>query len=177
MTAPCPERIDAAAARVFSKCSSVMKLAAWHAAPIPLRSRLRSCFCFIVALVVLCPPLFGTRRCHRSCRSLFGTKGCRSFSAPLSGTELCRRSCQSLCGMKRGRCSCTSLPGMSRRRCHEGALRVQLSDEFGRLGRSPDPVEVPIAVRTCRAYCASGYYKIPNFYIVVNQAYDTGNIN
>ena len=40
LAAPCPARIDAVAARRLSKCSSVIKLAALDAAPIPLRSRL-----------------------------------------------------------------------------------------------------------------------------------------
>jgi hypothetical protein len=40
LVAPCSTRISAAAIMVFSKCSSVIKLAALDAAPNPLMSRL-----------------------------------------------------------------------------------------------------------------------------------------
>jgi hypothetical protein len=62
-------------------------------------------------------------------------------------------------GKKWGRCSCASLPGTSRRRssgcsltganwrcCRDGALQVQLNDIAGRLGRSPETAEIPIAL-------------------------------
>jgi hypothetical protein len=73
-------------------------------------------------------------------------------------TKLNRRSCRSYSRTKQGRCSCASLPdtelcrscfrslsGKNLRRCREGALLVQLGDEVGRLGRSPEPVEITIA--------------------------------
>jgi hypothetical protein len=54
------------------------------------------------------------------------------FLASSPGTKLCRGFCR-------------SLSGTNSRRCREGALQVHLSVKVGRLGRSPDPVKVPIA--------------------------------
>jgi hypothetical protein len=44
--------------------------------------------------------------------------------------------------------SIRSLSGTILRRCREGVLKFQLSDIVGRLGHSPEPVEVPVATRT-----------------------------